>query len=120
MTVADIEELLVADDDGLAERLTQIMNWHFDRAMTSVRLSFGAAASLLAALLAALFGNHTHLKEWEGIVIGVGIVASAAYGVYGLRQTKAVHADYVAAIRLLREMAPLTPVLRVFREIAND
>jgi hypothetical protein len=118
MTVADIEELLVADDDGHAEHLTQIVNWHFERAMTSVRLSFGAAASLLAALLAALFAAKTHLQTWEGILVAVGIVATASFGLWGLRQTREVHDDYVAALRLLRQMAPLTPLLRLFRESA--
>jgi hypothetical protein len=117
MTVADVEELLVADDERLPERLTQIMDWHFERAMTSIRLSFGAAASLLAALLAALFENHTHLKVWEGVVIGVGIAAATGFGVFRLTQTKDVHADYVAALQLLREMAPLTPLLRIAREV---
>jgi hypothetical protein len=119
MTVADIEELLVADDEGQAEHLTQIVNWHFERAMTSVRLSFGAAASLLAALLAALFGAKTHLHTWEGILVAAGILATASYGLWGLRQTREIHDDYVAALRLLREMAPLTPLLRLFRESAR-
>lgn len=116
LTVADVEELLVAEDDGHAEHLTQIINWHFERAMTSVRLSFGAAASLLAALLAALFGSKTHLHTWEGILVGVGIVATALFGFWRLQQTRGVHEDYVAALHLLREMAPLTPLLRLFRE----
>lgn len=116
MTVADVEELLVADDAGHAERLTQILNWHFERAMTSARLSFGAAALLLASLLAAVFGAKSHLETWEGILVSLGIAAATGFGVFGIRQTKEVHEDYVAGLRLLREMAPLTPLLRLFRE----
>jgi len=116
LTVADVEELLVADDEDAAQRLTQLVDWHLDRAMTLARLYFGAAALLLAALLAALFGSHTHLSTVEGILVGLGIVASGVMGAYGLSQAGKVHEDYVAALRLLRELAPLTPLLRLFRE----
>jgi ABC-type glycerol-3-phosphate transport system permease component len=116
MNVADIEYLLAADDDAPAEHLKQLMHWHFERAMTSARLSFGAAASLLAALLAALFGSKTHLSIAEGVLVGIGIIVATAFGAYRLNRTKAIHEDYVAALRLLREMAPLTPLLRLYQE----
>ena len=59
MTVGDIEELLVASDGDLSDDLRQLVDWHFERAMTTAKLWFGLAALLLAAVLAAAFGAHT-------------------------------------------------------------
>jgi formate dehydrogenase maturation protein FdhE len=68
--VGDVLDLASAQSADAEDRLEKLFEWDFERTMTTVRLLFAAAGSLLVALFAALFKEDAVIKTWHVAAIG--------------------------------------------------
>jgi hypothetical protein len=115
LRVADVLDLAAVDSDAAEDRLQKLFEWDFERTMTSVRLVFGAAGSVVVALLAALFRPDSSLKTWHiATILGfAGVLALVGIGMLWRMRTN--HRQFVAALQLLTAAADLGPLLRLYR-----
>ena len=119
LKLADILRLLAATDDP-PDHLRKLVEWRVERAMTSVRLMTGAVAALSASLVAALLKDGSQIS---GTVIA-GVAAAVALGLAYARsryeEARGLETEYVAALHLVRELTPLTPLLRLSSDMYDD
>lgn len=115
LTVSDVLDLAAVSSDDSEERLQKVFEWDFERSMTSIRLVFGAAGSVVVALLAALFRPENELRTWHIVAI-LGLAGTlAAIGVLMLWRMRTNHRRFVAALQLLSTAQDLGPLLRLYR-----
>jgi hypothetical protein len=115
LKVADVLDLAAAQSDEAEDRLQKIFEWDFERTMTSVRLLFGAAGSVVVALFAALFRKDSSLHTWQAVVMlaSAGVLGTVAGSI--LWRTRTLHREFVAALQLLNATARLGPLLARYR-----
>jgi hypothetical protein len=115
LEVADVLDLAAAQSSDAEERLQKLFEWDFERTMTSVRLLFAVAGSLLIALLAALIHDDAKLEIWHiaTIVGSAGLLAAVAWSM--LRRTRELHREFLAALGLLNSAQRLGPLLARYR-----
>jgi hypothetical protein len=115
LRVADVLDLAAAQSAESESRLEKVFEWEFERTMTSVRLLFGAAGSVVIALLAALFREDTSLKTWHIVVILGSAAILAALGAALLWRIRTAHREFLAALQLLNTSERLGPLLARYR-----
>ena len=117
LTVRQLLDLTTADVPNAADHLKQAFEWHFERSMTAVKLLFGAAGSLLIALIAAALKEHIEVAWWQLVIIGVSTMVLAGVGAWRFQVTRGVYRQYFAALQLLKELEDLSPLLRLYLSI---
>lgn len=111
LQVGDVLDLAAAQSSDAEDRLEKLFEWDFERTMTTVRLLFAAAGSLLVALFAALFREHAVIETWQVALIGGSSGVLALVGAVLLRRARLAHREYIAALQLLNAARPLGPLL---------
>lgn len=115
LRVSDVLDLAAVDSDDAEDRLQKVFEWDFERMMTSIRLVFGAAGSVVVALLAALFRPDSALKAWHiAAILGLATVLTLI-GMGMLWRMRTNHRRFVAALQLLAAAGDLGPLLRLYR-----
>jgi hypothetical protein len=114
LTVRQLLDLTTAQVPDAASHLKQAFEWHFERSMTAVRLLFGAAGSLLIALIAAALKEGVEVEWWQLAIISTSIVVATVIGIWRFQVTRKVYRQYFAALQLLRELEDLAPLLRLY------
>ncbi len=109
--VGDVLDLAAAQSAEAEDRLEKLFEWDFERTMTTVRLLFAAAGSLLVALFAALFKEKAVIETWHVAAIGGSSGVFALVGAILLRRARTAHREYIAALQLLNAAQPLGPLL---------
>jgi hypothetical protein len=115
LRVGDVLDLAAAQSNESESRLQQIFEWEFERTMTTVRLLFGAAGSVVVALLAVLFRNDTSLRTWHIVVILASAATLASLGAGLLWRARTAHRQFLAALLLLSSAQQLGPLLARYR-----
>jgi hypothetical protein len=115
LRVADVLDLAAAQSEGSEDRLQKVFDWQFERTMTSVRLLFGAAGSLIIALLAASFRKDASLHTWQIVVILFAAAVSASTGAAMLWRMRTMHREFLQALQLLNSAIRLGPLLARYR-----
>jgi predicted lysophospholipase L1 biosynthesis ABC-type transport system permease subunit len=115
LQVADVLDLAAIDSEDAEDRLQKVFEWDFERTMTSIRLVFGAAGSVVVALLAALFRPDSELKTWHIVAILGFAGVLAIVGVSMLWRMRTNHRRFVAALQLLSTANHLGPLLKLYR-----
>lgn len=115
LQVSDVLDLAAVDSDDVEDRLQKLFEWDFERSMTAIRLIFGAAGSVVVALLAALFRPDSSLRTWHIVTIlgFAGVLALLGIGMLWRMRTN--HRRFVAALQLLAAAKDLGPLLRLYR-----
>jgi len=111
LQVGDVLDLAAAQSDEAEDRLEKLFEWDFERTMTTVRLLFAAAGSLLVALFAALFREDAVINTWQVVAIGGSSGVLTFVGAALLRRTRTAHREYIAALQLLNAAEALGPLL---------
>lgn len=109
--LSDLLRLTAASDDP-ADHLRQSVDWRIQRAGTELRGVAGTAVASVLALLAAYLGGND-VPGWLLAVVGIGLVASGWFTWIRLATIRALEQDYIIALNVLRELAPLTPLIRL-------
>jgi hypothetical protein len=115
LRVADILDLAASQSAEAENRLHEVFQWQFERNMTSVRLAFGTAGSLVVALIAVLFRTGSVLAWWQAGLVLVAAGVFAAMGGLLLWRTRRLHRDFLTALQLLNAARPLGPLLARYR-----
>jgi hypothetical protein len=115
LTVRQLLDLTTAEVPDASDHLKQAFAWHFERAMTAVKLLFGAAGSLLVALVAAALKENIDVAWWQLAIIATSTLLTAGVGIWRFRVTRGVYRQYFAALQLLRELEDLAPLLRLYQ-----
>jgi hypothetical protein len=108
---ADILHLLAASDEPV-EHLKQLFAWQIERAMTAVRTTATAAGAIVVALIAALLSGEA-VADWVLALAGGIALLILAFGYSRYERARALEDEYVVALGVLRETAPLAPLLRL-------
>jgi hypothetical protein len=116
--VVDLLRLLAASDEG-SEHLKKLFEWQIERAMTAVRAVTAAIGAVFVALLAALL-DEGHLSGGLLALVGVAIVFGLAYAWSRYERARDLENEYVIALGVLRELAPLTPLIRLWPDVYID
>jgi hypothetical protein len=119
LTLADVLRLLAAADEP-ADHLKKVFEWHVERAMTSVRLMSTAVAAMLVAFVAAVLRDDGSIAAWIIVLVGVSAVLGLTYAWSRYEDARTLERDYVAALNLVRELAPLTPLIRLSPDLYVD
>jgi hypothetical protein len=119
MTLADILRLIAAVDDP-TDHLTKVFEWRVERAMTSVRLTTAAAAGILASLVAALLRSSGTVAGWVIAVVSASVMLGLAYAWSRYDEARMSEREYVVALNLIRELKPLTPLIRLSPDLNVD
>jgi hypothetical protein len=115
LRVSDVLDLAAAQSADSEARLEKLFEWDFERTMTSIRLLFGAAGSIVVALLATLFREDSALKAWHIAVISGSAAVLALIGAVLLWRARTVHRQYLASLQLLNSAQELGPLLANYR-----
>ncbi len=115
MNVQQILDLVAADTDAAEDHITKAFDWQFERAMNAVRLGYGAAGSLLVALIALLFKSGAPLRWWEAVLIAASAVALGGFSSYRYYKVGAIQREFIAALQVANEVKPLAGFLRTYR-----
>jgi hypothetical protein len=110
----DILHLVAASDEPVAH-LRKLFEWQVERALTAVRAMAAAVGAIFVALLAALLDD----KGVSGLLLALVLVSAGlglAYAWSRYRRAKDLEAEYVVALGVLRELMPLTPLIRQWPE----
>lgn len=118
LRVVDLLRLLAASDDA-AEHLKKLFNWQIDRAMSSVQATITAVGAVFVALLAALLDKGT-VSGPLLVLVGAAVVLGLAYAWSRYKRARNLEAEYVVALGILRELAPLTPLIRLWPDLYVD
>jgi hypothetical protein len=116
--VVDLLRLLAASDEG-PEHLKKLFEWQIERAMTAVRGVTAAIGAVFVALLAALL-DKGHLSGGLLALVGVAIVFGLVYAWSRYERARDLESEYVIALGVLRELAPLTPLIRLWPDVYID
>ena len=84
--------------------------------MTTVRLLFATAGSLLLALIAAVFKEDIEMEWWQGSLIAAFSLVIGLVGAYRFRQTRSIYRQYFASLQLLAAVERLAPLLRLYQQ----
>jgi hypothetical protein len=107
-TLGDLIRLAAPEVKDPAGHLQNVFNWYFERAMTIIKLAFGAAGASFGTLLAAALNNQGGIEDgievW--LLLGAG-VAGGLIGVVQLRLLAHLHRELVEAVRLLGTLKAL-------------
>jgi hypothetical protein len=115
LRVSDVLDLAAAQSAEAEARLEKLFEWDFERTMTSIRLLFGAAGSIVVALVAALFRENSALKTWHIVLISGSAAVLAVIGAVLLWRARTVHRHYLASLQLLNAAQDLGPLLAKYR-----
>jgi 4-hydroxybenzoate polyprenyltransferase len=110
--------LLAAADDPV-DHLGMLFGWQIERTMTSLRAMTAGVGAILVALIAALLGNE-QISPWLIALVGTSVVLGMAYSQSRYKRAQELEAEYVVALGVLRELAPLTPLIRLWPDIYVD
>jgi hypothetical protein len=113
LTVGDLFDLIANGVENVEERVQQAFAWEFERSMSAVRLTLGAAASLFVAVLVAYLQED--VEVWQA---GIGFGFTAVTFIYGLlrfTQLRGFARDYLAALSLTGEIRDVAPFLQLYR-----
>lgn len=116
--MVDLLRLLAASDDA-AEHLKKLFEWQVERAMSSVRATTAAVGAVFVALLAALLDNGKVSGFLLALVVGA-VALGLAYAWSRYERARNLEAEYVVALGILRELAPLTPLIRLWPDLYVD
>lgn len=111
----DMFELAIVEIDNPNEQLTHIYQWYFERAIVSIKLTFGLGGSLVLSLLLAMFNENFKIStvQFGILMIGSGIII--IYGMYRFRSLRNLHKEYIYSLSLLKKLIPLVPFLKQYR-----
>lgn len=113
LTLADLLSLLQALDEP-ENHLKKLFEWQIERVLTVLRLAAAGMAAVLVALIAALLRDDLKLDDWRALIIGLGAIFTGVLVANQYGRVQALEKEYVAALGLLRELAPLVPLLRLY------
>jgi hypothetical protein len=116
-TVRDLVNVARAEDPDA--RLERIYEWYFSRTMTAIRVAYGAAVGVAAALYGLVKGQTCNVSE---AVLSYGLTVAGAVcliaGVVQRRELVQLHREFTDALGLLGELRAL-PSGRL-REVAHS
>jgi hypothetical protein len=118
-TLADLLRLLAATEEP-ADHLRRLFEWEIERAMTAVRLMAGAVGAVVVALMAAVLRKDASVADWLLVLVVVSSVLGLAYVRNRYEDARRLEREYVAALNLLRELAPLAPLVRLSPDLYGD
>jgi small-conductance mechanosensitive channel len=119
MTLADILRLIAAADEP-ADHLKKLFEWRVERAMTAVRLTAAAVGAVLASLVAALLRSSGTVAGWVIALVGASVLLGLAYAWSRYDEARRSEREYVVALNLVRELKPLTPLIRLYPDLNVD
>lgn len=115
LQVADVLDLAAAESSDAEDRLQKVFEWDFERTMTSARLLFAAAGSVIAVMLAALLRVDSVLTAWHVFVFTASSAVLAISGMVILWRIRKLHREFLAALQLLNSAKRLGPLLARYR-----
>lgn len=118
LRVVDLLRLLAASDDA-ADHLKKLFEWQVDRAMSSVRTTTAAVGAVFVAILAGLL-DETNVAGPVMALVVAAVVLGLAYAWGRYERARELEAEYVVALGVLRELEPLTPLIRLWPDLYVD
>jgi hypothetical protein len=114
LSIRDLLDMATADVDNAPERIEEMYRWHFEREMTAIKLTLGAAATLLATLVIAHFEGKIAAPRWQTIGALAGAFLTGSYGAYRYWQLRRIQRQFVAALRLYTALQRSSDFLRLY------
>lgn len=110
-TLSDFGPLAHPLVDEADDHLQKVFDWHFERTMTAIRLVFGAAGTVVLALVTAVLkkggdptcGQIAALLVSAGLFAGIGLLLSV--------RLRNLHREYVATLSYLERQRWIRQVL---------
>jgi hypothetical protein len=104
LKVAELLDLAQSSDEPEV-RVEKIFDWFFERAMSTVRLTLGAAGAALLGLVAAYLQRGADLSAAGALVTaavtGLSAAVLVAIGLRRAQKLNGLHREYVSALKLL-------------------
>jgi len=119
LQLRDLLDLISSDVSDPEDRVFQMYAWHFEHAMTAVKIVLGAAASLFVAVLVAFFKRDIKVPWWESTAAVIATFLATVYGVYVFLGLRKIHKQYVATLRLLGNVKGLSSFMKLYQTSAE-
>ena len=118
LTVRDLIDLAVGDNEGANAQVTQIYQWRHERMTTLARSSVGTGTALLVGLAITIVTDDSSINQIAATAGAVGAIVVVSVGFLISWRTRRLDKQYVAAQFLLAELQTVRPFLRryLFRE----
>jgi hypothetical protein len=106
MTIHDLLNLArMGKDDDPQSVLERIYEWYFSRTMNAIRVAYGAATALAAAIYGLVAkGFDPADRDLLSCGLAVAAIVCVAAGIFQRRELAQLHREFAAAARLLAEL----------------
>lgn len=116
VSINDLADLVVSDVPDSDKRIEKMFDWHFTREMEVTRWILGVAATVGAALLVAVFKAEIS-PGWRQAVFLLALPSvTASYGLFRLYRARAIHRQFVVALRIHSRLRQVRPFLVRYRK----
>lgn len=116
LKIKDLLDLVVSDVPDAETIIQKMYEWHFDKVKMISQFSVGAAASLFISVLLTFLQTTSQIDWWKILLIVLMALSTGIYGAYQIYQLRALHRQYVTALKLLFEFKKIRPFLLRYRE----
>jgi hypothetical protein len=108
-------DLTTSDLENTHDEITQIYKWKFEHAITGAKSTAAAGASLIVALIVAVFQAKAQISVTLLVVGFMGAGSVTAFGIVQYYRVRELYQQYVAAHSLMSEVAVMKPFLQQYR-----
>jgi len=115
--ISELIDLASEDIKDAEEKVQKTFDWYFDKTIMTIKGTFGAAVSIIIALVISYFKKEFKVGDNE-IFIALGFsLATVSYGMYKMFQLSRITKEYLDAIKLLNDFKKIRPFLSLYRSI---
>ena len=116
LKIKDLLDLVASDVPDAETKIQKMYEWHFDKVKMISQFSVGAAASLFISIFLTFLQTTSQIDWWKLLLIVLMALSTGIYGAYQIYQLRALHRQYVTALKLLFEFKKIRPFLLRYRE----
>ena len=87
--------------------IEKLFDWHFHHTLVSVKLFVGCGLAIFAALLIIFYKGELDNQPFFSTVAIIGGILSVAAGLYSFTLLRQIPFEYIQALHLLKNAAPL-------------
>jgi hypothetical protein len=99
--------LVVSGTHDSEKSIEKLFDWHFHHTLFSVKLFIGSGLAIIAALLITFYKGELDNYSFLSTVALIGGILTVAAGLYRFTQLRQIPFEYIQALHLLKNAAPL-------------